>query len=192
MMEAMLPEYGALGKIKQPTGGAIATAAPSNAYPTSDDDWVLIAANSEPLFAKLANLMEQREMATNPRFIDNPSRVAHAAELDAMIGTWAKQYTAVALVKLLEDAGIPCSKVYTAADCAADPQYRQRGMVRNVKDPLFGSVLHPGIVPHVPESPGSIRWTGAPIGHHTDEVLTSLLGMSPDEIASLKASGAVG
>src|SRR3546814_1081789 len=32
MMEGMLPEYGALGKIKAPTGGRIATAAPSNAY----------------------------------------------------------------------------------------------------------------------------------------------------------------
>src|SRR3546814_16653534 len=43
MMEAMLPEYGELGLIKQPTGGGIATAAPSNAYPTIDGEWMLIA-----------------------------------------------------------------------------------------------------------------------------------------------------
>src|SRR6266404_5233065 len=54
MMEGMLPEFGALGRIKQPTGGGIATAAPSNAYSTADGQWILIAANSEPLFARLA------------------------------------------------------------------------------------------------------------------------------------------
>src|SRR3546814_16221359 len=70
-LEAMLPEYGELGLIKQPTGGGIATAAPSNAYPTIDGDWMLIAANSEPLFAKLARLMEAPEMIDDPRFIGN-------------------------------------------------------------------------------------------------------------------------
>ena len=57
MMEGMLPEYGALGRVKQPTGGRIATAAPSNLYPTADGHWILIAANSDPLFAKLSNLI---------------------------------------------------------------------------------------------------------------------------------------
>src|SRR3546814_18209068 len=60
MMEGMLPEYGALGKVKQPTGGGIATAAPTNAYPSADGQWVLIAANSEPLFAKLLTLVGQQ------------------------------------------------------------------------------------------------------------------------------------
>ena len=54
LMEGMLPEFGALGRIKQPTGGAIATAAPSNAYPSKQGEFVLIAANSEPLFAAAA------------------------------------------------------------------------------------------------------------------------------------------
>ena len=57
MMEGMLPEYGALGLVRQPTGSRIPTAAPSNAYPTQDGKWILIAANSDPLFAKLTALM---------------------------------------------------------------------------------------------------------------------------------------
>ena len=60
MMEGMLPEYGALGLVRQPTGSRIPTAAPSNAYPTADGKWILIAANSDPLFAKLAALMGSR------------------------------------------------------------------------------------------------------------------------------------
>jgi formyl-CoA transferase len=64
-------------------------------------------------------------------------------------------------------------------------------MVREVEDPLFGRVLHAGIVPHIPENPGEVRWPGPPIGAHTDEVLRELLGLKPPEIAKLRAEGVV-
>src|SRR3954465_4068268 len=61
MMEGMLPEYSVFGSIRQPTGSRIPTAAPTSAYPCSDGKWVLIAANSDPIFARLAGLMGQPE-----------------------------------------------------------------------------------------------------------------------------------
>src|SRR3546814_4604625 len=88
MMEGMLPEYGALGKVKQPTGGGIATAAPTNAYPSADGQWVLIAANSEPLFAKLMTLVGQPQLIGAPLYASNPERVANMSHLDTMIGAW--------------------------------------------------------------------------------------------------------
>lgn len=191
MMEAMLPEYGALGKVKQPTGGAIATAAPSNAYPTAGGKWVLIAANSEPLFARLATLIGRPSLVEDSRFIDNPSRVRNAAELDCIIGHWTASLSAESLMALLAARDIPACKAYTAVDCATDPQFLHRGMVREVADPLFGKVLHTGIVPHVPESPGTIRWTGAPIGHHTREVLGESLKMNSEQINALYQAGAI-
>src|SRR5712671_4679112 len=47
MMDGLLPEYGAFGDVRQPVGSRLANAAPSNAYPTSDGRWILIAANSD-------------------------------------------------------------------------------------------------------------------------------------------------
>lgn len=188
MMEGMLPEYGALGKIKQPTGGGIATAAPSNAYPTRDDSWVLIAANSEPLFARLAQLMDKPELITDERFIGNRARVANSALLDGLISAWARQYTADEVEILLNQADIPNSKVYTAQDAANDPQYRFRGMVREVHDDVIGTVLHSGIVPHIAETPGTIRWTGPSIGQHSDEILRDLCGFDEDRIMALRSS----
>jgi crotonobetainyl-CoA:carnitine CoA-transferase CaiB-like acyl-CoA transferase len=191
MMEAMLPEYGVLGKVKQPTGGAIATAAPSNAYPTRDGGWVLIAANSDPLFAKLCTLIGWPELATDGRFTGNRERVANAQALDEIIAGWSKERTAIDLEGLLNRADIPNSKVYTAADAACDPQYRFRGMVREIDDPALGPVLHSGIVPHVPENPGAIRWAGPDVGEHSDELLSELCGLDADAIAILRANGVV-
>lgn len=188
MMEAMLPEYGALGRIKMPTGGGIATAAPSNAYPTADGGWILIAANSEPLFEKLATLMGQPELLEREEFRGNRARVAHCGELDSIIARWSNTFDAGTLGEMLAQADIPSSKVYTAADCAADPQYLARGMVREVADPAFAEpILHPGVVPHFPDGPGAVRWAGPAAGAHNADVLGELLGMPVDEVALLKA-----
>lgn len=191
MMEAMLPEYGRLGKIKQPTGGGIATAAPTNAYPTRDGDWILIAANSEPLFRKLATVMGRPELADDARFIGNAARVAHVGALDEMISAWTRGQDTATLALLLEAADIPASKVYTAADITEDPQYRFRGMVQEIEDPGLGPVLHAGVVPHVPQGAGTIRWTGPDIGQHGAEILSELLHYDADRIAELRHQGAM-
>jgi crotonobetainyl-CoA:carnitine CoA-transferase CaiB-like acyl-CoA transferase len=191
MMEGMLPEFGALGKIRQPTGGGIATAAPTNAYPTSDNGWMLIAANSEPLFARLMTLIGRPELIGAPDYASNQARVAHVETLDALIAEWTRGHDAEALIAMLVDAEIPHSRVFTAADCAADPQYRHRAMVRSVDDPLFGrTILHAGVVPHVVEQPGAVRWPGPAIGAHSDEILGEL-GLSPNEIGALRVEGVI-
>lgn len=191
MMEGMLPEYGKLGKIKQPTGGGIATAAPSNAYPTREGNWVLIAANSEPLFAKLATAMGKPELATDPDYIGNAARVRNAAVLDRLISEWSRSLNFEDLIETLKAADIPSSKVYTAEDCATDEQYLFRGMVREVEDPRLGAVLHSGITPHFSESPGEIRWTGPDVGQHGTEVLRDVAKMDDAEIENLREQGAL-
>ena len=186
LMEGLLPEYGSMGKVRQPTGSRIVTAAPSNAYPTSDGKWILIAANSDPLFARLAKLIGHPEMALDPRFSGNLARVENVTELDAIIAAWTQSLSAEEIDRRLTLADIPCTRVYTAVEIAADPQFRHRGMVREVEDAQLGRVLHSGVVPHIPQAPGSIRWPGPAIGAHTDEVLAELLGLATADIAALR------
>ncbi len=192
-MEGLLPEYGALGAVRQPVGSRIPTAAPSNAYPTADGKWILIAANSDPLFARLATLIGRPEITADPRFKNNQGRVRNVDDLDQVIAAWSRQLTAPEADRQLIAAHIPCTQIYTAAECAADPQFRQRGMVREVDDPQFAGspILHAGVVPHVPESPGAIRWPGPPVGAHTDEVMGELLGLRPAEVEALRQEGVI-
>jgi crotonobetainyl-CoA:carnitine CoA-transferase CaiB-like acyl-CoA transferase len=176
LMEGMLPEYGKLGKIKRPTGSAIATAAPSNAYPSAEGEWVLIAANSEPLFAKLAVLVGHQEWVGAAHLRGNQARVERASELDAAIAGWTRRYPTAELIRILSEHDIPNSKAYTAADCAQDPQFRFRNAVLEVEDPRLGPILQAGVFPHVVNSPGVVRWAGPDIGQHTEEVLRQLVG----------------
>ncbi|WP_043839892.1 CaiB/BaiF CoA transferase family protein [Muricoccus aerilatus] len=189
LLEGGLPEYGTLGTVRQPTGGGIATAAPSNAYRARDGVWVLIAANSDPLFRKLAALMGQPALAEDPRFTGNQARVANSAALDALIGAWAAGLDAAALDETLARADIPATRVYTLADIAADAQFRQRGMVQPVEDPLIGPTLHPGVVPRVDGTPAAPRSTGPVVGANNEAVLAGILGYAPDRIAALREEG---
>lgn len=192
MMEGLLPEYGVFGAVREPVGSRIPTAAPSSAYPTRDGKWILIAANSEPLFARLAALIGQPHLTDDLRFKGNQARVQNVDALDAAISDWSRTVTAAEADEQITAAGIPCTQIYTAKECAEDVQFRQRGMVQEVADPQFGRpVLHAGVVPHVAEMPGAVRWPGPPVGAHTDEVLEGLLGLGPAEIEALRTEGAI-
>ena len=188
MMEGMLPEYSVFGSVRHPIGSRIPTAAPSNAFPCSDGKWVLIAANSDPIFARLSALMGRTELAKDPRYTGNAARVQNVEELDRIIGEWTKGITAEDADRRLTEADIPCTLIYTAAECASDAQFRERGMVRDVDDPQFGKVLHVGVVPVVTDNPGTIRWTGPAIGAHTNEILGEI-GIEPSEIERLRKEG---
>ena len=191
LTEGMLPEYAALGKVRQPTGSRIPTAAPSSAYRSSDGKWMLIAANSEPLFRRLAHVIGRPDMLQNAKFEGNQKRVENVRELDEIISAWTNNLSIDELERRLTDADIPSTRVYSVAECAADPQFRHRRMVRNVEDGLLGPVLHLGIVPHVSDNPGTIRWTGPSVGQHTDEVLGEFLHMTPGQIQDLRAEGII-
>ena len=193
MLEGILPEYAYDGSVREPAGSRIETASPSNAYRAADGAWVLVAANSEVLFAALCDLMGQPELESDPRFTSNPARVANNAALDEIIGAWVATGTSDDIVGRLEEANIPASKVYTAADIAADEQYRARKAVTEVADPRLGPTLHFGVVPVVEglDRDAQIRWPGPAIGAHNDDVYRELAGLDGAALAQLKEEGVI-
>ena len=59
-------------------------------------------------------------------------------------------------------------------------------------DPEFGPYIGPGFVPKFSETPGSVRWSGPwEEGSHNAEVYGELLGLSPDQLASLREGGGI-
>jgi crotonobetainyl-CoA:carnitine CoA-transferase CaiB-like acyl-CoA transferase len=179
LMEGMLPEYAMDGRIRQPVGAAIETAAPTNTYPCADGKWLCIAGNSDLIFARLMGVVGRPELARDPAYATNGDRCARRDALDAAIAAWTGTLTAMEAETRLDAADVPCSRLYDIADCASDPHFLARGSVQVVDDPLIGRTLHPGPAIRLDGDPpeAAIGWPGPAAGAHTDYVLRTLLGL---------------
>ena len=85
---------------------------------------------------------------------------------------------------------IAVAKVSSLEEVASDPQNVHREMVIQAGEVNGQPVRQVGIGPKLSETPGSVRFTGATTGQHTDEILGKL-GYSEEDIAGLRESGAV-
>jgi crotonobetainyl-CoA:carnitine CoA-transferase CaiB-like acyl-CoA transferase len=173
LLESILPEYGYDGRVRERTGNILNGAAPSNTYPTRDGHWLAVGANGDAIFRRLCEAMGRPEMGADPRFASNQGRREHVQELDREIGAWIEQRSLDEAMQVLTEYGVPAGPVYSIADIANDPQYQLRDMLLRVSDERVGSILMPGVVPRLSRTPGSVRWSGRPLGADTDAVLGS-------------------
>jgi formyl-CoA transferase len=185
MLESTLPEFDMYGVVRERSGSNLSGIVPSNTYLTKDGQHVVIAANGDSIFKRLCAAMGRDDLGSDPALADNAGRAKRAEELDAVIGGWAAQHTAAALLGMLDEAQVPNGKIYSIADIARDPQYLAREMIRQftLKD---GTPLKlPGIVPKLSATPGDVNWVGPELGAHTEEVL-SAHGYDAAAIAQLR------
>ena len=190
MTEALVPEWQVAGLRRERTGATLPGVAPSNVYPTADGQ-VLIAANQDSVFRRLAAAMGMPELAEDPRYADHSARGEHQGELDELVGKWTSSRRSAELLSLLHEAGVPAGLVYEPGDMLADPHFQARGSLVRVPDREFEEVAMPAVAPRLSATPGSVRWGGPRLGEHTDTVLTELLGLSEQELKDLRGAGVV-
>lgn len=189
VMESLVPDYLAYGVTRERVGGRMEGIAPSNAYPCSDGTSIIVAGNGDAIFRRYMHTIGRQDLAEDPELQTNAGRWRRREELDAAIGRWTIQHSRDEALKLLDEAGVPSGPIYSAADICADEQYEARNMIQrfdvDTGDPQRKSVGFPGIVPVIGGASLPIRNVGPDLGEHTREVLSSVLGLSDDEIGAL-------
>jgi formyl-CoA transferase len=191
VMESLVSEYDKAGYIRERTGAILPRIAPSNVYQTCDGAMILIAANQDTVFARLASAMKAPELASEARFATHPARGEHQRELDALIGAWAAAHTIDELLRVLEQHGVPAGLIYRAPEMLADPHFEARNAIVTVPHPDFGSLKMQNVVPKLSESPGSVRTPSPALGEHNEVIYRELLGLSTEEMRDLEARGVI-
>ena len=189
VMESLVPDYLAYGVTRQRVGGRMEGIAPSNAYPCSDGTSIIVAGNGDAIFQRYMHTIGRPDLAGDPELQNNAGRWLRREELDAAIGQWTIRHDRDEALKLLDEAGVPSGPIYTAADICADDQYEARNMIQHfavdIGENELKTVGFPGIVPVIGGTSLPIRTVGPDLGEHTHDVLSTVLGLTDDEIGAV-------
>jgi formyl-CoA transferase len=189
VMESLVPDYLAYGVTRERVGGRMEGIAPSNAYPCADGTSIIVAGNGDAIFQRYMQTICRPDLASDPELQSNAGRWRRREELDAAIGQWTIRHDRNEALKLLDEAGVPAGPIYNAADICADEQYEARNMIQHfavdVGEREPKTVGFPGIVPVIGGASLPIHNVGPDLGENTHEVLSTVLGLSDDEIGTL-------
>lgn len=191
LMESLIPEWQIAGYERERTGATLPNVSPSNVYPTQDSEMVLVAANQDTVFRRLADVMDRPDLAIDERYATHGARGAHMEELDQIIALWTTTKAADNLLELLHAGGVPAGRIFRAKDMFADPHFAAREAIVRLRHPDFGEFAMQNVFPRLSETPGSIRHLGPTLGEHNAEIYQGLLGIDDDALSSLRSAGVI-
>jgi crotonobetainyl-CoA:carnitine CoA-transferase CaiB-like acyl-CoA transferase len=193
MLHLMGPQaalYDRLGVIQQRVGNRSIASAPRNVYRTGDEKWVAISCSALPVAERVMRLIGRPDLVDQPWFATGGGRVAHADELDEVVGGWigARPYDEV--VAAFTEARAAIAPIYDISDVVKDPQYQALGSFARVGDDELGDVLLPNVLFRMGSTPGSVRWAGRPLGADNDSIYRDI-GVEPSELSRLAEEGTI-
>jgi crotonobetainyl-CoA:carnitine CoA-transferase CaiB-like acyl-CoA transferase len=178
--------YFCSGNVPQRTGEYHPNLAPYQPFPTLDGQ-VIIAIGNDRQFQHFSEVVGREELACDPRFKTNPSRVENRAVLVGMISEITRTQTSDYWIEKLVKIHVPCGPIQNIKQVFEDPQVLARDMKLELEHPEIGVV--PGIANPIKFSNCNQEYKKAPptLGEDTEEVLRKLLNKNSEQIAILKA-----
>ncbi|HVM99517.1 MAG TPA: CoA transferase [Caulobacteraceae bacterium] len=177
-----------LGRTGNRHGGLAVS--PYNVY-ACQDGWFAIICNNDDHWASLLKAMGREDLAGDPRFATNAARVKHMAETDAAVEAWAATKTRAEIFAATGEHKIPSAPVRDLHEVLASEHMKGRGMLEVIDHPSLGRITVPGSPLRYHGTPQTPAAPSHSIGADNAEVYGELLGLSADEVATLKDAGAI-
>jgi crotonobetainyl-CoA:carnitine CoA-transferase CaiB-like acyl-CoA transferase len=161
----------------------------TNTYETQDG-WVLIAAMSDNIWPRLCEAIDAQELVDDPRFRTVADRQRESPFLEERLAAWFATQTIDSAVARFSSLGVPINAINDIPRAAQEPQLHERELLVEVPDPIAGTI-------HVSGKPIKLSRSEIPVGsapvpgQHTEELLTSLLHYTTEEIEKLEHEGAI-
>ena len=187
-------EFSAYGNLLERAGNRGPAAAPQNVYPTSHDDrWVAIAIETDDQWARLRTALGDPEWAQGASFADMSGRRAAQDEIDRSLSDWCSARSPDAVIEHLWTHGVPVAKVLLDVEAESIPQLHARRFFETVDHPLTGTNTHGGYPVRFSLGPQQLHRLPPPmLGQHNHFVLSTILGLTDDEISELADRGVIG
>jgi len=166
--------------------------APHGIYPCrGDDEWIGIACRSDDDWGRLAARIGA-DWTRDAHFAALAGRLAAQDALDARLASWTREREKTALARDLQAAGVPAAAVAKPEErIDHDANTAAWGLWPTVTHTKMGAVRVDGLPAHFSKTDWKLERGSPCLGEHTELVLGRLLGMSPDDVAKLRAEGVV-
>ncbi|MGH0031896.1 MAG: CaiB/BaiF CoA transferase family protein [Myxococcota bacterium] len=159
---------------------------PHGCFPARGDDrWISIACSDDAAFAALCDVLDPA-LAQDPRFADLAGRKQHEDALEAALSERTREHDRWDLTERLQARDVAAFPALTAEDIAHDPHLEARGFLERLPHPVVGARVHTGIPHRLRNRPNGVRSPAPCLGADTEEVLGRVLGLSTDEVHSLR------
>ena len=177
------------GKAPRRLGNGHPNIVPYQDFPTADGDMILAIGN-DGQFARFCDIAGHAGWAKDERFASNAARVENRSELIPLLRQATVMKTTAEWIALLENAAVPCGPINDLAAVFADPQVLHRGLRVDLPHAAGGTA--PQVANPIRFSATPIDYRRAPplLGQDTEAVLREL-GRSAEDIAALRATGAI-
>jgi crotonobetainyl-CoA:carnitine CoA-transferase CaiB-like acyl-CoA transferase len=182
--------YLVTGKPPRRQGTAHPNIVPYQAFATKDS-WLMLAVGNDRQFAAFCAAAGSQSLARDKRYKTNAGRIAQREALVPRIDKLIRKKTTAAWIKLLAAAGVPCGPINDLAEVFAEPQVRHRKLrielphAKGAKLPLVRQPARFARMSSVSSVPPPL------LGAHTDKILSDELGLTPDELRSLKRDATI-
>ena len=145
------------------------------------DGYMVIATGNDGQFVRLCEAVGAPDLAVDPRYRDNSSRVANRLTLIETLSGLTRLRTTGEWVATLEAVGVPCGPINDIAQVFADPQVQARGL-QQVMETSNGPIPFVANPIRMSGTPVSYRLPPPRLGEHTREVLRDLLGLADTDV----------
>jgi crotonobetainyl-CoA:carnitine CoA-transferase CaiB-like acyl-CoA transferase len=178
------------GELPQPPGSAHDYTVPWQAFEASNG-YVVVATRQEVFWRKLCGVLEDASLADDPRFATNALRVENRAMLVPQLERIFRTRTVADWLERLRAAEVPAAPVNNLDGAFAEPPVAEREMIVEYDHPDVGKVRLPGNPIKFSGISGTISKPAPRLGEHTDAILSQLLNLTADQLASLRQQGAI-
>ena len=162
------------GEVKPRTGSRSTNAGPRNVYRCSDGRYVCLSASTQKMAERVFTSIGRSDLVADPRYRTNAARVAHAEELDAIIGAFVAQRTQAENVAFFEEAEVTIGPIYDISQIIEDPHVIERELLADYPDPDMSEFPMHHVVPRLSGTPASIRTSAPRLGEHNRSLLAEI------------------
>ncbi|GFE27305.1 hypothetical protein Sliba_77580 [Streptomyces nigrescens] len=178
-----------LGTVPERAGNqlAVAPAAVINTFSSRDGEWITVTSATLRSVRNIARLLGLPE----EEFATAEQQHAGRRQLDEGLRAWVAERTTAECLEEFTRNEVVASRVFSAADIAADPIYAEREDIVTVDDADLGPVRMQAVIPHFRQNPGQVWRTGPALGQDNHLVYSEWLGLGEQDLADLEKNGVV-